>query len=110
MNKVEKMEQALDLALSLLDLKEGEAYKTVRQQDIDAIKAARAMPKRQCDVGTAEEQAKRFGKLCIKYYNEDESCNRKCPLMSLDFIKGFPRCQAHWTQMPYESEAKDARR
>lgn len=29
MNKVEKMEQALDLAPSLLDLKEGETYKTV---------------------------------------------------------------------------------
>ena len=70
-----------------------------------ALGSVNAFPLRNCDVGTADEQADRFGKLCVKYYNEEEHCNRKCPLASLDFIHGFPRCQAYWTQMPYESEA-----
>ena len=64
-------------------------------------------PPRNCDVGTAEEQAVRFGALCGKYYNEEYPCDKECPLASLPMIHGFPRCQAYWAQMPYEeSEAK----
>ena len=61
-------------------------------------------PPHNCDVGTAEEQAERFGKLCGKYYNEEEPCKEECPLASLTIIHGFPRCQAYWAQMPYEAE------
>ena len=66
--------------------------------------AALSAPARQCDVGTAEEQAERFGKLCGKHYNEEEPCNEKCPLASLPIIHGFPRCQAYWAQTPYEEK------
>ena len=101
MNKVEKMEQALDLALSLLDLKEGEASKTIRQQDIDAIKAARAMPKRNCDVGTEEEQKDRFKAYCDMHFDYLKHGCKKCP--ARDYINGWgaPYCQLKWAQMPY---------
>ena len=102
MNKVEKMERALDLALSLLDLKEGEAYKNIRQQDIDAIKAARAMPKRQCDVGTAEEQAKRYANHCDTYLCEDGG--NPCTCCPCCGEIPFGKCEFAWEQMPYESE------
>lgn len=62
------------------------------------------IPRRNCDVGTAEEQADRFGKLCGKHYNEEEQCNEKCPLASLPITHGFPRCQAYWAQTPYAEE------
>ncbi len=67
-------------------------------------KSALALPRLNCEVGTAEEQAVRFGKLCDKYYNEEESCNKECPLASLSMIPGFPRCHAYWAQMPYEEK------
>ena len=69
-----------------------------------AVRKALSAPPRQCDVGTAEDQAERFGKLCGKHYNEEEPCNEKCPLASLPIIHGFPRCQAYWAQTPYEAQ------
>lgn len=61
-------------------------------------KATRALslPRRNCDVGTEEEQAVRFGALCDKYYNDEDTCNEECPLAALHIIHGFPRCQAYW--------------
>jgi hypothetical protein len=50
-----KLREALVLALSLLDLKEGVPYKTVSQKDLDLIKNALAAPPRNCDVYTADE-------------------------------------------------------
>jgi hypothetical protein len=58
-------------------------------------------PARNCDVGTAEEQAQRFGTLCNKHYDDEYPCDKKCPIATLDIIHGFPRCQAYWAQLPY---------
>lgn len=44
------MREAVVLALSLLDLKEGVPYKTISQKDIDFMKAALAAPARNCDL------------------------------------------------------------
>lgn len=98
-SNVKAMREALEFVAHMYD----SPYTTY--DVLVAVQKARTTlsePPRNCDVGSAEEQAERFGKLCIKYYNEDGHCNRKCPLASLDFIHGFPRCQAYWTQMPYE--------
>ncbi len=73
----------------------------IRRISMSALSA----PPRNCDVGTAEEQAVRFGALCGKYYNEEYPCDKECPLASLPMIHGFPRCQAYWAQMPYEGGA-----
>lgn len=50
-----KMHEALVLALSLLDLKEGVPYKTVSQKDLDFMKDALAAPARACDALSANE-------------------------------------------------------
>lgn len=99
--------EVLDAALSFIGDLEIEPYSPLdeaaselRKRIMDAL----AAPARQCDVGTADEQANRFGKLCGKYYNEEEPCNEKCPLASLPIIHGFPRCQAYWAQLPYDAE------
>ena len=81
---------------------------TINSAEVAAMIAeadeALAKPERNCDVGTADEQAKRFGAMCGKYYDEEGPCNEVCPLASLPIIHGFPRCQAYWAQMPYEAE------
>ena len=95
------LELALDALISWLN---GTIDRTTNRETIKAIRAALTVPARQCDVGTAEEQAERFGKLCGKYYNEEETCNEECPLASHPIIHGFPRCQAYWAQTPYEEK------
>ena len=66
---------------------------------IDAMKAtidaALSAPARQCDVGTAEEQTKRFRRFCN---------NTKCQYCNITVNKGS--CSFNWAQMPYEAELK----
>lgn len=87
-----KLREAVVLALSLLDLKEGVPYKTISQKDIDFIKAALAEPVKNYEVGTAEEQLKRHGEWCTKRPATTHPC--------LDW--GWCRkCFVEWEQMPY---------
>ena len=77
--------------------------------DCDIVNGARALaraalaaPARNCDVGTAEEQGKRFTEFCYKNRNA-ESCCGDCPAFNKG---GFAGCELEWAQMPYEeSEA-----
>ena len=58
-----------------------------------------ATPLRNCDVGTAEEQAERFRKFCkMDYISED--CPDDCPLYRKDYSTSH--CPFAWAQMPYE--------
>lgn len=62
------------------------------------IEDALSVPPRQCDVGTPEEQERRFRKYC-----ETEECNRYrcghgCKAVCID------RCVVAWAQMPYAAE------
>lgn len=91
-----KLREAVVLALSLLDLKEGVPYKTVSQKDIDFMKAALAAPARQCDVGTADEQGIRLRKFCVS----QKWCDR-CPLRKPSFTT-HADCKILWAQLPYE--------
>ena len=60
----------------------------------DMAKAALSAPPRNCDVGTAEEQYKRFLKFC-----HGANCS-KCP------VHDAVNCKFAWSQMPYkEGEA-----
>ena len=101
-----KLREAVVLALSLLDLKEGVPYKTVSQKDIDFMKAALAAPPRNCEIGTAEEQERRFKEFCAAHWsinNVDSEC-AGCPLT----IEGA-ECEFAWAQMQYEAEKGDAK-
>lgn len=53
---------------------------------------------RNCDVGTAEEQAKRIDAFCKSHGTDKNGYYRceECPLLEID------RCELKWAQMPYE--------
>ena len=57
---------------------------------------ALAAPPRQCDVGTAEEQQKRFVAFC-----HNRPCH-SCEVRKLYKKCGFPVCALAWAQMPYK--------
>lgn len=92
-----KLREAVVLALSLLDLKEGVPYKTISQKDIDFIKAALARPPRNCDVGTAMEQGERFSAYCRAHKHPESEC-LTCPIIG----ETCGYCELAWAQMPYE--------
>ena len=60
------------------------------------IRAALNAKPRNCDVGTAEEQAERFAKHCDNFAR----CTG-CPCCGK---VSYGRCEFAWTQMPYEEE------
>ena len=59
-----------------------------------------AIPLRNCDVGTAEEQAERMRLYCNSHGEDESGCFRcdKCPFLTVE------RCELAWAQMPYEAE------
>ena len=71
---------------------------------IDKCNAAFSAPPRNCDVGTAEEQIRRFNDYCNAHYgikcNEPE-CGA-CPLWTSGLCG--EDCLLKWAQMPYEAE------
>lgn len=69
---------------------------------ISRARAALALPRRQCDVGTAEEQFKRWQAFCAKY---DEDC-MGCPCDG-DTCASLTSCFSKWAQMPYEEGETD---
>lgn len=70
---------------------------------IIASKAKHALsaPARQCDVGTAEEQAERHSRFCISQHGH---CKR-CPAHR----RTHNGCVLAWAQMPYEAEEGGAK-
>ena len=56
-------------------------------------RAALAAPPRNCDVGTAEEQAERLHRFCI---------SQDCATCPCDIGKADGRCEFAWAQIPYE--------
>lgn len=50
-------------------------------------------PPRNCDVGTAEEQAQRLHRFCIR---------QDCATCPCNIGKADGRCEFAWAQMPYE--------
>lgn len=95
-----KMREALLTARSAINdfshsgLIDTDTYKA----EIEQIDAALALPRRNCDVGTAEEQVERFRKLCISMHDNVHHC-KQCPLEGVSAI-----CEFKWSQMPYEEE------
>lgn len=64
-------------------------------------KAALAAPPRNCDVGTAEEQAERFKRFCDEHTDSgsNPSCGM-CPILSAINRGGTKdRCPFYWAQM-----------
>lgn len=70
---------------------------------LEVVEKALAAPPRNCDVGTAEEQAERFGRYCDKFTSGRMHCEA-CPCCGKIL---YGRCEFAWAQMPYDSEARD---
>ena len=68
-------------------------------QLFDIADAALAAAPRNCDIGTAEEQAKRFTKYCHAKRHSVSEC-LSCPL----FMQTGGHCELAWVQMPYEEK------
>ena len=66
----------------------------------DKLSAALALPRRQCDVGTAEEQTARYDKFCNTNRTVEKCCT-DCPAL------GVADCELAWAQMPYEKGETD---
>ena len=66
----------------------------------DLARAALSAPPRQCDVGTAEDQFKRYLNFCRRH---EYSCGcARCPANKTR-IRGTSNCDIAWAQMPYEA-------
>ena len=100
---LEKLDGAANRAL--------EGYQKDYPNDVDTIIAedrkSAIRPRRNCDVGTAEEQAKRFWGYCNAH-----SCN-ECPARGgwrTVYTDGTSfkmiQCGILWAQMPYEANEK----
>lgn len=66
------------------------------------LRAALSAPPRQCDVGTAEEQAQRFEKFCKKSSMSSFGASAYCAYECA--CKDCSCCELAWAQMPYEQE------
>lgn len=101
-----KLREALVCAIQALDIAArntrgetgmvvGSCYSVAARK----CRAALAEPVRNCDVGTAEEQEKRFHDFCrarhLPRMEESRYCAYKCPL------EGDTCCELQWAQMPY---------
>ncbi len=69
------------------------------------IERALAEPPRNCDVGTADEQAERYGRYCDIFTGDGMHCET-CPCCGKI---PFGRCEFAWAQMPYEEGCANGR-
>jgi hypothetical protein len=105
-----KMREALVKVLRLANVTaDGENWdwnNAIAENVVKVVKEALAAPPRNCDVGTAEEQTKRFSDFCEAYRHTDLLGCAGCPLKNTPSDTG---CSFAWAQMPYESEEGGAK-
>ena len=93
-----KIREALEEVVSILSTWTDHLPPVIQDEVQEAIEKAEAAldePLRNCDIGTAEEQAIRFHKYCSRQSQDDIFC-LGCPLIKEE------RCELVWSQMPYE--------
>ena len=78
-------------------------------QLFDIADAAISEPPRQCDVGTAEEQKKRFRLFCESHKPAESEFTEKgellCPASGCELgVCNYGQCALKWAQMPYEAQ------
>lgn len=71
--------------------------------EYEIMKADKILAKRprNCDVGTASQQAQRFAELCTSHSKDGARgiCDEKCPFYGKEYGSD---CALVWAQMPYE--------
>ena len=109
-----KMREAVEAALTELD-KFGQCHDArIHFADIvhigrarGMLQAALALPRRQCDVGTAEEQIARHDLYC-RAQGRCDRCDRCIDPVAKDDFNISSLCKFQWLQMPYEEGDRDA--
>ena len=98
-NNIKIMREVLS-EIVLLTVKAGKSISCDVACGIIASKAKHALkqPPRNCDVGTAEEQAERYGRYCDKFTSDGMHCET-CPCCGKIPLG---KCEFAWAQMPYE--------
>ena len=71
-------------------------YKKLVDGIVEITNAALAAPARNCDMGTADEQADRFKAFCYSNRTPGNECSKECPF---DDTSAVCYCQARWAQM-----------
>ena len=106
--------------MAIKSVNDGRPHDAAGYEINDIIEEALAAPPRNCDVGTAEEQAERFDAFCqsnMQFYrdmfgHDDEGrldgwdCSDDCPVgRMIDAGEAVAdHCQLAWAQMPYKAE------
>ena len=67
---------------------------------VQRVHAAALAPARNCDVGTPEEQARRFDAFCCARHFQSEKCCSDCP------CHGADKCEFKWGQLSYEEKGE----
>lgn len=79
---------------------EAARWRDVFNELLEVVDAALSAPPRNCDVGTDEEQAKRFNSFCKTHLSGIRSiCSAQCPFVG---CRSRFHCLTKWSQMPYE--------
>ena len=102
MNTNEKLRDGLETIIKRID----EAIKTDNAQFLtgallhirETAKGMLALPRRNCDVGSAKEQKQRFDVFCSR-----GNCDN-CPLAEEGV---WANCAIRWSQMPYEKGVEE---
>lgn len=83
----------------------GQHRAELNDEDRRMIESALAEPPRQCDVGTADEQAERFENFCLQHIGcAEETGGRHCVGCPLEKASRntTQKCELYWAQMPHE--------
>lgn len=105
MNVYEQMREAITKAEAVIDgtrmmVLQGQEY-DLGLLDFDGalnmLRAALALPRRNCDVGTADEQSARYDEFCYQH-RTIEHCCANCPVVN------SATCELAWAQTPYAAE------
>lgn len=92
-----KMRKALELIRSEMLKDSGFGLTASFHAVIDELtQDALSAPPRNCDVGTPEEQTRRFDAFCAAHHFQSEKCCSNCP------CRGADNCEFKWGQLPYE--------
>ena len=95
------MREALEAAIPIMRACLFDYYNTTDvNKVVGEMKAALSAPPRNCDVGTSEEQAKRFKSFCKTHLSGTRSiCSAQCACVG---CRSMFHCLTKWEQMPYE--------
>lgn len=117
MNVYEQMRETLEYIVSLL---RSDTFVVLNPPAVEIIakillasEAALALPPRNCDVGTAEEQYKRYSAFTSKWtpcsFNGHARCAGDCPVNKILERDGSGdlQCPFVWAQMPYRKEKRN---